>query len=268
LEFVEGELSSGTYEDCIKGCDGVIHLATAYLYSSPDPQKEIVEPAVEGVRSMLQACLKTPSIKRVVITSSGGAILHFPVDPGYMFTDKDWNRWSSLTNNPYFYSKRLAEEAGWDLWNANKDKFDFAVVNPLLVFGPPQTPHLNASQQQFQKILMGETKTLQPSAVGVTDVRDVAQAHVIALTDPRAVGKRLICYSETVTWKGMAKQMKNKFPEYPVTVEEDTDKPTWTMDTNPLKEMGMTSFHPWESMVNDTIEAFIKLGVVPDLRKK
>jgi hypothetical protein len=96
-------------------------LATPYFYSSPDPQKEIVDPAIKGVvcvliifsttylfRSILEAALKTPTMKRVVQTSSGAAMYGTPVN-GHHYTEKDWNTTSSLTNNPYFFSKKVAD---------------------------------------------------------------------------------------------------------------------------------------------------------------
>ena len=38
-------------------------------------QAEIIEPAVKGTLSVLRSCAKTPSVKRVVITSSMAAVL-------------------------------------------------------------------------------------------------------------------------------------------------------------------------------------------------
>ena len=127
--------------------------------------------------------------------------MHFPVPDNYQFTDKDWNTWSSLTNNPYFYSKKVAEEEAWKLANTYKDKFDFVVVNPLLVFGPIQNKALNSSQEMIRKLFMGESKTINPGSVGLCDVRDVADAHIIGLENPGAVGKRLIVYSDSISWR-------------------------------------------------------------------
>lgn len=62
--------------------------------------------------------------------------------------------------------------------------------------------------------------------------------------------------------------MKRQFPDYPITIEEDTDSITWTMDVSPLQEMGKTQWIPFEQMIKDTVEAFIKVGAVKDLRKQ
>jgi nucleoside-diphosphate-sugar epimerase len=142
-------------------------------------------------------------------------------------------------------------------------------VNPLLVFGPPLTSQLNASQANIiTKILMGETKTYFTGGVGLTDVRDVAEAHILALESPLAVGRRLISLSAAVSWKEIAREMKRQFPEYPVSVDDVKEEITWTMDTKPLEALGKKEFISLEKMIKDTVEAFIKVGAVPDLRKQ
>jgi nucleoside-diphosphate-sugar epimerase len=69
-----------------------------------------------------------------VITSSGGAVVHFPVPAGYTFTADDWNTQAS-PDEPYFYSKRLAEQAAWD-WSKQNSEVEVVVVNPGFVQGP------------------------------------------------------------------------------------------------------------------------------------
>jgi len=131
----------------------------------------------------------------VVITSSAGAVTNFqPPEPGYVYTEKDWNTQASLTNGPYFYSKRLAEQAAWRLWEEHKDRFDLVVVNPSYVLGPPLSPFLNTSVKTAVSYLMGQVEKPMPRQVACVDVRDVALAHIIALEKDEAIGHRY-------TWK-------------------------------------------------------------------
>ena len=55
--------------------------------------ESIVKPAVEGTLNVLRTCSRTPSVKRVVMTSSIWAITVWCEDRGknYTFSDKDWN---------------------------------------------------------------------------------------------------------------------------------------------------------------------------------
>lgn len=95
-----------------------------------------------------------------------------------------------MTNNPYFYSKKLAEQAAWKLWGEKKDKIDLVVVNPFFVLGPIKSTSLNQSVSRIKGYLLGDKAGLLPGKVGIVDVRDVAAAFVIATEHPEAVGKR------------------------------------------------------------------------------
>ncbi len=60
-------------------------------------------------RAHTDAVNEVPTIKRVVLTSSVASVVHTPFTkpPGYEFSDADWNTESSLTDQPYSYSKTL-----------------------------------------------------------------------------------------------------------------------------------------------------------------
>ena len=66
---------------------------------------------------------------------------------------------STLTNNPYFLSKRKAEEVAWAFAQEHKE-IEVVVVNPLYVLGPTVSgEHLNQSLGNIKKLLMGESST-------------------------------------------------------------------------------------------------------------
>ena len=262
LEFVQADLQDNKYGEILKGCYGLIHTASPYIYEAADAERDIVAPAIAGTTSAINAAIAA-GVKRVVVTSSGGAVLHFPVEPNYAFTAKDWNNWSSVQNNPYFFSKRQAEKAAWDLYEQNKDRFELVVVNPLYVLGPPLTAELNTSLKLVKEWLVGENKNVRPGRIGLVDVRDVATAHVIALEHPDAKGQRLLCAAETPLWKDVTDKMKQQFPAFPVTLDSTSPVvPAWSVDTTPLKQLGMPAFRSLDTMVKDTVEAFVQLGVV------
>ena len=63
---------------------------------------------------------------------------------------------STLTNNPYFLSKRKAEEAAWEFAKEHKE-IEVTVVNPLYVLGPTVSgEHLNQSLTNIKRLLLGE----------------------------------------------------------------------------------------------------------------
>src|SRR5687768_9743509 len=100
LDLVPADLlAPGAFDDHVKGCDYVLHLASPFVMNAKDPQRDLVEPAVRGTRSMLEACAKAPSVKRVVVTSSMAAITDEP-DGERVLSEEDWNTRSTLERNP------------------------------------------------------------------------------------------------------------------------------------------------------------------------
>jgi len=140
-------------------------------------------------------------VKRVVLTSSMAAIIDEP-DGEHVLTEKDWNVKSSLERNPYYYSKTLAEKAGWDFVEEQRPSFDLVVINPFLVIGPSYSSGLNPSNQLFVDLLKGTYPGVMNLTWGFVDVRDVADAHVRAMETPEASG-RYICAGETIAMRAL-----------------------------------------------------------------
>jgi len=214
LKFFEANLTvDGSFDQALAGCTYVLHTASPYVLTVRDPQKDLVDPAVKGTLTVLQSCSKIDSVKKVVITSSVAAITDSP-DPNHVYTEADWNKESTLSRNPYYYSKRLAEEAGWDYVKKNSPKFELVAVNPFLVIGPELSPtSVNTSNAIFQDLLSGKFPAIIALIWGVVDVRDVAKAHVLAMKNPKANGRYLLC-AATKTMKEAVDVLKPKYPDY------------------------------------------------------
>jgi dihydroflavonol-4-reductase len=172
--------------------DVILHMASPYVMNVKDAQRDLVVPAVQGTLSMLKAAANSPRVRRVVLTSSMAAITDEP--DGRVLTEEDWNDQSSLSRNPYYYSKTMAERAAWDFMEREKPGFDLVVINPFLVIGPAHTAAINTSNQTFVDIINGQYPAVMALEWGFVDVRDVADAHVAAL-DPQVPTGRYIAAS-------------------------------------------------------------------------
>jgi len=84
LSIRQAVIEEGTYGAALKGANILIHTATPYKYTADDPQKEIVYPAIKGTEDAIKAALEN-GIKRVVVTSSGGAIFSFRHSRTYLY---------------------------------------------------------------------------------------------------------------------------------------------------------------------------------------
>ncbi len=74
LELFEADLlKDGDFDNVVRGADFVLHTASPFFTETGDPQKDLVDPAVNGTTNVLNAAGKAhdkAGIKRVVVTSS------------------------------------------------------------------------------------------------------------------------------------------------------------------------------------------------------
>ena len=200
LELVVADLlAEGSYDLAIAGCDYVMHTASPYEINVKNPQTDLVDPAVNGTETVLESCLKSGGVKRVIFTSSIAAITD-EADSNKVFTEKDWNTMSSLDRNPYHYSKTLAERDAWDFIMRKRPKFDLVAINPFMVIGPSLGPSLNTSNQIIRDIMIGSYPCLMDINWGFVDVRDVAKTHILAMETNSASG-RYLCSGESMNMK-------------------------------------------------------------------
>jgi dihydroflavonol-4-reductase len=191
LELVAADLEEPhAFDEPASGCEYVIHTASPYQIDVVDPQRDLVDPAVNGTLSLLRACADSGSVRRVVLTSSGAAITDRA--DGHVNTEGDWNTRSSLTRNPYYYSKTLAEQAAWEYMARHRPGFDLVVINPFYVIGPSLGPAANTSHGFLTGVTNGRVPAILALDFALVDVRDVAAAHVAAMERPDADGRHIV----------------------------------------------------------------------------
>ncbi len=203
IRYFESDLlETGSYGQAIQGCELVFHTASPCHLSVNDPQKDLVDPALLGTRNVLEEACRTESVKRVVVTSSCAAIYGDTADVESSttgkFSEADWNTSSSLTHQPYSFSKQLAEREAWKIAES-QDRWDLITINPSMVLGPGISPHAtSASFALMRKFGNGTMKSGVPDfGIGAVDVEDVAEAHIKAAFTPSASGRYLVSAADT-----------------------------------------------------------------------
>ena len=193
----------------------VIHAASPYILKLEHPQRDLVEPAVQGTRNVLAACLAQPSPPRVVLTSSMAAVADEP-DAEQVLTEADWNERSTLERNPYYYAKTLTEREAWRIACAAPPGLALTVINPALVIGPSRSPELNTSNALFADLLNGTYPGIMQLSWAFVDVRDVAHAHVLAMESADANG-RYLCAAHTASMCHVVELLASLgYGEYPL----------------------------------------------------
>lgn len=207
-------LDEGSYAAAMAGCELVIHTASPFLLGRVrDPQAQLVRPALEGTRNVLGSVNATPSVKRVVLTSSVVAICGDNIDMKGRgpFTDADWNTTSSLDHQPYPYSKTVAEKAAWEIADA-QDRWDMVTIHPGLVLGPALTTASKSGSMTTMKAFIDYSLTTGAPdlEMGLVDVRDVARAHIAAGFTPEAHG-RYITNAQSITMLDIGRILRKRF---------------------------------------------------------
>lgn len=218
--FKSDLLTAGSYAEAMQECSVVFHTASPFTIAVDNPQKDLIEPAQLGTRNVLEQANQTNSVQRVVVTSSCAAIYGDGADleqvEGDLFTEADWNTTSSLSHQPYCYSKTLAEKEAWKIAKA-QDRWDLVTINPSLVLGPGINPF--ATSESFTLIKQLGDGTMKMGVpdyrIGAVDVRDVATAHMAAGFTPSAQGRHITSGHDT-NFPEMAKILRDHFGDtYP-----------------------------------------------------
>lgn len=227
-------------------------------YDTKDNEKELIIPAINGVKAIMSAAASEPSIKRVVLTSSFASVMNADrkSPPYFTYTGDDWNPLtyaeSIAADTPAFIayrgSKLFAEKAAWDFIEEKKPGFSLVTLCPPMTFGPVVHPiskveELNESNAMLWKIANGQ-KPLPVARVPFwIDVRDLALAHVEATLQPTLGGRRYVpAATERFSYGKAASIMAENFEwaRGTVSVEEQVIDTSHGLDgETAAKELGL-----------------------------
>jgi dihydroflavonol-4-reductase len=192
LTVLAADLTSDDgWAEAVAGCQYVLHVASPFPPEQPKDPDELIVPARDGALRVLEAALDA-GVERVVMTSSVAAIRGArDSSESAPFTEADWTDGDDAERTPYVRSKTIAERAAWDVAREAGSEEKLAVVNPGAIIGPPLSADRSTSLQAIQRLLDG-MPAMPRLGFTFVDVRDVADLHLRAMTDPAAGGERFI----------------------------------------------------------------------------
>ncbi|KAL6947541.1 hypothetical protein ACO0RG_000116 [Hanseniaspora osmophila] len=238
-------------------------------------------PVSTELRSIFEATVKyAPNVKKFVQTSSSAALRNpeASTDPSVNVTEKSWNTLGLEESTKdyikaYFYSKGTAEKISWELHEKLGAKFELTVINPVYVFGPQAfdssvSNHLNFSCEVINSIVHSKFNTPLSNSVkgNFIDVRDVARAHVEALTSDKLSGQRLILSENIFSSELIANIINEKFPQLngkiakpsPISNEE-ISKHLANIDNHVTKGLLSFEFRDLTTIVVDTVSQILNV---------
>ena len=270
-------------------CKYIIHLASPFPIVDPVDENEVIEPAVTGTKTILEAALEN-GVKRVVVTSSCATMESFKKDTEITANEDSWHDPSGYTNT-YYKSKNLAEKAAWNFYNnlsqEEKQRFGLWVINPGFVLGPLLAKLHGTSQMYITGFMDGTISEFPHIYSEVVDVRDVADAHIKGLTCES--GHRIAVSGGNYTFVQVSDVIKQKYNKegYNMNLKHASrfkyllkslyDKNTYEaykrwkarciVDNSKAKKMLNIDFIPMKKSVLDMAESLFALGFVQKLQK-
>lgn len=211
LTIMEADLTSdANWNKAVEGCTYVLHVASPIGLPNPKSDDEFIQPAVNGTLRVLKAA-QHAGVKRVVLTSSFGAVGYTVTNANKPVTEENWTNPNDKTLSAYLRSKTLAEMAAWDFIKEEGRGLELAVINPAGIFGPTPGPDLSGGLQIISRLLDGSIKACPNISFGIVDVRDVADLHLRAMVNPKANGQRFLALAdEVIRFHDMAMLLRNK----------------------------------------------------------
>lgn len=218
VKFCAAELTKddGWTQAC-QDCTCILHVASPFPAHPPKHEDELIVPARDGTLRVLKAAKAAGTVERVVLTASTASIVygHPPerLTKG-PFTEEDWTNIDSPATpvGAYQKSKTVAERAARDWVAKEGGGLEIATIHPCGIYGPLLSKHYPTSGQLVEWCMNGQLPALPQLGFGVVDVRDVADLHLRAMTEPKAKGERFLAVAdEYIDVPGVAALLRRRF---------------------------------------------------------
>ncbi|KLO12866.1 NAD(P)-binding protein [Schizopora paradoxa] len=282
------DVASGDFSEALKGVGAVIHVASPL--AGREAPEGMLKSAVDGTLNVVRQAAAA-GIKRIVVTASLFALKSMQSDfhKGEVITPDDWNDVTveqvldgSRDSNPiwiYGAVKTIAEQALWKFADEHPE-IDITTILPPLIYGPvlpgvkfkdraALLGHSTIGGAFYENILpengpQTKLKAIQDTIPLTVDVRDVAKAHILALTAPptsRVGRKRLLIAGEAFLWKDAVEHLLDVRPELRERLPNPSEARklvTTTMDVARAREvLGLDSYVDWRKTVEDSVDSLL-----------
>jgi nucleoside-diphosphate-sugar epimerase len=190
----------------VAGCDYVLHVASPLGITRAKDPDELIVPARDGTLRVLRAAVRA-GVRRVVLTSSTAAATPPQGSAGSGHDEAVWTDLAAGRLDAYRRSKVISERAAWRFFDEHPGTTSLATVLPAAVLGPVLTTDNLGSVQAIDRLLNG-MPGIPKLGMNIVDVRDVADLHIRAMTDPQAAGQRFIAVSEFMWLNDVAARLR------------------------------------------------------------
>ncbi|VAH54853.1 unnamed protein product [Triticum turgidum subsp. durum] len=217
----------GSFDDAIAGCNYAFLVAAPSNLDPQNPEKDLIEPAVQGTLNVMRSCHRAGTVKRVVLTSSAAAVTARPVEgDGNVLDEESWSdvgflRSTKMAHWAYSVSKVLVEKAACAF--AQEHGISLVTVCPVLTVGVAPAPGVNTSVAVLLSLLSGDDAMasilghieMSSGSISVVHVDDLCRTEIL-LAEKETASGRFICCSLNTTAVALARFLALKYPQYNV----------------------------------------------------
>ena len=286
LSFVELDLlKDDGWNEAAKGCRYIFHVASPFPMKVSSNRENLLPVAVDGTLRVLNAGLNA-GVEQIIKTSSIVAMFRKPnrTNP-YTFGENDWSdeNWIEGVSD-YFLSKTKAEKAAWKLMESKGLKNKLTTINPGGVFGDALDKKGGTSIEYIRQFMKGKFPGAPKFAVLISDVKDIAKAHVACIGNNKVGGRRLIVGKDVKRLVELSQLIAEAMPEYKkklptkelpnlmVKLISYIDSSAKTMipdlgimmqtDTSYAEEILGFKFKPAKGCISENAKSVVRLGLV------
>ena len=286
LSFVELDLlRDDGWNEAAKGCRYIFHVASPFPMKVSSNRENLLPVAVDGTLRVLNAGLNA-GVEQIIKTSSIVAMFRKPnrTNP-YTFGENDWSdeNWIEGVSD-YFLSKTKAEKAAWRLMESKGLKNKLTTINPGGVFGDALDKKGGTSIEYIRQFMKGKFPGAPKFAVLISDVKDIAKAHVACIGNNKVGGRRLIVGKDVKRLVELSQLIAEAMPEYKkklptkelpnlmVKLISYIDSSAKTMipdlgimmqtDTSYAEEILGFKFKPAKGCISENARSVVRLGLV------
>ncbi|KDP25319.1 hypothetical protein JCGZ_20475 [Jatropha curcas] len=268
------------FEKAIHGCQFVFHVATP-LFHDPNKtsgNKDKVEAAVAGDKSIVETCIRSKSVKRLIYTASVLAASPLNEDGITFRSCMDESCWTPLHLSfpfgsqwlmDYVEGKTLAEKEVLS-YNERDDDSKMEVVTLVcgLVGGETILSHVPRSVEAIYSQVKGSLENYNAlrfleqviGLIPILHVDDVCEAHIFCMEKSSMEG-RFICSATKTTSREIANYFSENYPE--IKIDEEfmgESEREIILDTSKLTEMGFVYKYDLEKILDESLKFGRRVG--------
>ncbi|KAJ8763655.1 hypothetical protein K2173_003127 [Erythroxylum novogranatense] len=274
----------GSFDEAVKGCHGVFHVAASMEFSVPEIEdidkyvrSSVIDPAIKGTLNLLNSCRKCNTVRRIVFTSSistlsatdGARNCRAVVDETcQVHVDRICKM--KAAGWVYVLSKLLTEEAAFNY--AKENDIDLVSVITTTVAGPFLTSSVPSSIQVLLSPLTGDSNffsilsavNARMGSIALVHIEDICNAHLFLMQQARAEG-RYICCSQSCVMSELVDILGKAYPNSSIRriAGENQVSPPSEISSKKLKHLGFHYKHSIKDIIQETISCCVGYGFLP-----